>query len=146
MENIIIGGIIGFFAATGKDLILKFFQNKKETKQFYRIKIEEIFYLTDKTFDKIIRMQPQLLDSNHTTSYDFDDTSSKLSMLIQFYAIELENPYKEYITVLTSTATYLTNGVLQNHDNSEFVEKMKFYSTEYQKFKRLIRNEANKYI
>ena len=127
-------------------MILKFFTNKKEKKQFYRTKIEEIFYLTDKAFDNIIRTQQKILDTNHTVSYNFDDTSSKLSMLIQFYAIDIEEAYKTYIQVLTSTGTYLTDGVLKKHDNSQLQEKMKFYFSEHQKFKKLIRQEANKHI
>ena len=91
-------------------------------------------------------MQQKILDTNHTVSYNFDDTSSKLSMLIQFYAIDIEEAYKEYVKVLTSTGTYLTDGALQKHDNSQLEEKMQFYFSAHQKFKKLIRQEANKYI
>jgi len=91
-------------------------------------------------------MQQKILDANHTVSYSFDDTSSKLSMLIQFYAIDIEESYKTYIQVLTATGTYLTDGALQKHDNSQLQEKMQFFFSEHQKFKKLIRQEANKHI
>jgi len=135
-------------AATGQALLLKYYQEKKELKKFNRQKIEEIYYLTDKAFDKIIRLPQNLLNNEKKVSYEFDDTASKLSMLIQFYVPFIEPDYKEYIDCYVDIGNYITNSVMKmkKNDNSEFEQKLKNYASKHQDFKMKIRTEAIKFI
>ncbi len=133
-------------AATSQAFILKYYQEKKELKKFNRQKIEEIYYLTDKAFDKIIRLPQNLLNNEKKTSDKFDDTASKLSMLIQFYAPCLESDYKEYIDCYVDIGNYMTDKVMKKNDNSQLEQKMKNYVSKHQNFKMKIKIEAIKFI
>jgi len=147
MDKIILGGIIGFFAATGQYFITNYFQNKKEKKKFYREKLEEIFILTDKTQHKILTTQTSILNDNIKPTGEFDNSSSKLSMLIQYYAPDIEKEYQEYLKVWANVGQYLISDVFKKEKNQEeYVAKMQTYNQAYLNFKKIIRNEANKYI
>lgn len=141
-----IGGLIGFFAAVGKDLIVKWIDNKKEMKKFHREKIEEIFRLVDKASDELVRLPTRMVDSNTQVSYDFDDCSSRLAMLIQFYAPNLEVNYHEYLMTYKNTHMYLIDMVSKQNDGSDFITIMSQYFEKYKAFKQMIRDEAKKYL
>jgi hypothetical protein len=146
VENLIIGGLIGFFAAIGKDLIVKWIDNKKEKKKFHREKIEEIFRLVDKASDELVRLPTRMADQNAKISYNFDDSNSRLAMLIQFYASNLEGSYHEYLMTYKDTHMYLIDMVSKKNDGNDFITIMPQYFEKYKALKKMIRNEAKKYL
>ena len=107
MENIIIGGILGFFAAVFKDFVTMCFQNKRENKKFQREKMEEIFLLIDKTQHTIYTTQAIILNNNIFSKGEYDSSISRLSMLIKYYAKDIEEQYKEYVKIYDEVRNYL---------------------------------------
>jgi hypothetical protein len=73
--ELIIGGIIGFLSAVGKDFLLEKSKNKLKEKEFKRTKLEEVFVLTKSFFE----------DSIKPIGYRNNADHSKLPMIIRFY-------------------------------------------------------------
>ena len=147
MENIILGAILGFLVAISKDIINYYFQNKKEQKKLYREKLEEIFTLTDKTQHTIYTSQTNILNQNIKSTGKFDDSNSKLAMLIQYYAPNIEKEFQNYLTIWANVGHHLVNSTVnKNLNQNEHLKEMQEYNEAYLKFKKCIREEAKKYI
>ena len=142
MDNLLIGGMIGFLSAIGKDLIMKYFDSKEKTNKFYLVKLEEIFYLTDKLSDNIIKTPMRLADVNSSSSHEYDETASKLAMLIRFYIPNLEEIHKKFITACGDTTKYFID---YSSEKTDYGEVMKNYFDIYLDFKKQIINESENY-
>jgi hypothetical protein len=141
MENIILGAIVGFLVAISKDIINYYFQNKKEQKKFYREKLEEIFTLTDKTQHTIYTLQTNILNQDIKSTGKFDDSNSKLAMLIQYYTPNIEKEFQDYLIIWANAGHYLVNSTVNKNLN-----QIEEYNEAYLKFKKIIREEAKRYI
>ena len=147
MDKILLGGLIGFGAAVGQYFITSFFQNRKEKKKFYREKLEDIFTLTDKTQHTIYSSRTNMLNKDIKSTGKFDDSNSKLAMLIQYYTPNIEKEFQEYLKVWANVGQYLVSDIIgQELKQDEFIQQMQNYDKAYIKFKKSIREEAQKYI
>lgn len=81
--ELIIGGIIGFLSAVGKDFLLEKSKNKLKEKEFKRTKLEEVFVLTKSFFEEAIKPIEYRKNNDH----------SKLPMIIRFYFNNLMSDY-----------------------------------------------------
>jgi hypothetical protein len=145
--NIILGAILGFLVAISKDIINYYFKNKKEQKKFYREKLEEIFTLTDKTQHTIYTSQTNILNDDIKSTGKFDDSNSKLAMLIYYYAPDIEKEFQDYLQMWANVGHYLVNSTInENLDQNEHLKQMQKYNEAYLEFKKCIREEAQKYI
>ena len=147
MENIILGAILGFLVAVSKDIINYYFQNKKEKKKFYREKMEEIFTLTDKTQHTIYTSQTNILNKEIKSTGKFDDSNSRLAMLIQYYTPDIDKEFQDYLKIWANIGQYLVSGTISKDLTQDvYVKQMQEYNEAYLKFKKSIRNEASKYV
>ncbi len=147
MGNIILGAILGFLVAVSKDIVNYYFQNRKEKKKFYREKMEEIFTLTDKTQHTIYTSQTNILNKDIKSTGKFDDSNSKLAMLIQYYAPNIEKEFQDYLKIWANVGQYLVSGTIgKDLKQDKYVKQMQEYNKAYLKFKKCIREEAQKYI
>lgn len=94
--TLILGGLIGFLSAIGKDLLLEKKKNQIKIKDFKRQKLEEIFLLMDQISREAIKPL-KYKDS-------LDGVGAKLGMIIRFYFPELNTDYDQFIQVFLSTS------------------------------------------
>jgi hypothetical protein len=94
--TLILGGLIGFLSAIGKDLLLEKKKNQIKIKDFKRQKLEEIFLLMDQVTREAIKPL-KYKDS-------LDGVGAKLGMIIRFYFPELNTSYDQFIQVFLSTS------------------------------------------
>lgn len=150
MNEIILGGIIGFLAATGKDLIVKLLDQKREKALLYKSKLEEIFILTDTLHNKVLKLPAFLLDNNQKANHTIDETGSKLAMIIQLYFPHIEQNYQDYLKINFDTAFFLiqysTDQEFKNKtDETIYLNIMNSYQEKYLLFKQTLQDTAQMY-
>ncbi|MDD3476400.1 MAG: hypothetical protein PHI38_05995 [Sulfurimonas sp.] len=91
LATLVIGGLIGFLSAIGKDFILENNKKKAKIKDFKRQKLEEIFILMDKVSQETIK---PLKYKN-----SLDGVGAKLGMIVRFYFPELNDDYDIFLKV-----------------------------------------------
>lgn len=147
MIDLIIGGIIGFGSAVGVNFINNTLTIKKEKKNFYRLKIEEVFLLLNKIDANLFHNSLQLYSiSDNSKSFNLvSDEMNSLSMLINFYFPHIETEYSKYMEICNDENIRIFNNLNKSDSkhNGEFNEK---YFIEYSNFKNKVIQESKKYI
>lgn len=133
--TLIVGGLLGFLSAVGKDVLLEKSKNKLKTKDFKRQKLEEIFILMDKVSHetvKPLRYQGSL-----------DGVGAKIGMLIRFYFPHLNDEYNKYIQIFQETV--LRTFELNERESLSTEELTKYYNA-HRLFINEVVTESKKYI
>ena len=89
MNMLLIGGLIGFLSAIGKDLLLERTKNKKKEIEFKKQKLEEVFVLMSIISKETIK--PLELRNS------LNNADIKVPMILRFYFPKL---YQKYIIFL----------------------------------------------
>ncbi len=116
--TLLIGGLIGFLSAIGKDFFLEHNKNKIKIKDFKRQKLEEIFILMDKVTQETIK---PLKYKN-----SLDGAGAKLGMIIRFYFPELNEDYNKFLQIFQKvsqkTMTLDENVTLSTNEITSYYE------------------------
>ena len=93
MDKILLGGLIGFVAAVGQNLITSFFQNKKEKNKLFTEKLEELLELSEiENKESLISVS---LHSENNITKQIDILKNILSNNFENHKI-IENSEKNY--------------------------------------------------
>ena len=129
--TLVIGGLIGFLSAIGKDFLLE----QSKIKDFKRQKLEEIFILMDKVF------QESLMPLKYKGS--LDGVGAKLGMTIRFYFPDLNKDYQDFLKIFQE----ITRKTITLDDKINLSdEDIKIFYTAYKLFIDKIVLESKKYV
>lgn len=128
--ELIIGGIIGFLSAVGKDFLLEKSKNKLKEKEFKRTKLEEIFILTKPFFEDAIK----------PIEYRKNPDNAKLPMIIRFYFNNLQEEYDLFLDAYQKLQ--LSHFDKEQKDLQESTVK---FAIQYQSFMNKVVEESKKY-
>ena len=133
--TLLIGGVIGFLSAVGKDFILENKKSKDKLKEFKRQKLEEVFVLMDKIAQETIK---PLKYKN-----SLDRIGAKLGMIIRFYFPELGSDYHHFLKVFQNISQKTLT--LDVHVSLTEEEIATYYKA-HQDFINKIVEESKKYV
>ena len=133
--TLLIGGLVGFLSAIGKDFLLENSKNKLKTKDFKRQKLEEIFILMDKVSQETVK--PLRYKGS------LDGVGAKIGMLVQFYFSHLNGDYNKYIQVFQETS--LRTFELGERESLSTEELTKYYGA-HKLFINAVVAESKKYV
>lgn len=133
--TLLIGGLVGFLSAIGKDFLLENSKNKLKTKDFKRQKLEEIFILMDKVLQETVK--PLRYKG------PLDGIGAKIGMLVQFYFPHLNGDYNKYIQVFQETS--LRTFELGERESLSTEELTKYYGA-HKLFINAVVAESKKYV
>lgn len=122
--TLLVGGLLGFLSAIGKDFLLEKSKNKLKTKNFKRQKLEEIFILMDKVSQEAVK--PLLYKDS------LDGAGAKIAMLVRFYFPELNEGYNKYIQVFQATAlkTFRLDETLSAEELTKYYDAHRLFINE----------------
>jgi hypothetical protein len=130
---LIVGGMIGFLSAVGKDFLLERNKSKAKNKEFKRQKLEEVFILMDQVSQEAIK---PLMLKNST-----GDSGARIGMIIRFYFPSLTDDYNKFIQVFQSIIPKTLS------DNTKLTaEEMETYYEAHQVFQSRVVEESKKYV
>ena len=132
--TLLIGGLIGFLSAIGKDFLLENSRNKIKTKDFKRQTLEEVFILMDKV------SQESLKPLKYKGS--LDGIGAKLGMTIRFYFPDLNKDYQDFLKVYQD----ITQKTITLDDNNLSDVDITIFYTAYGLFIDKIVLESKKYV
>jgi len=128
--ELIIGGLIGFLSAVGKDFLLEKSKNKIKEKEFKRTKLEEVFVLTKSFFE----------DSIKPIEYRKNNDHSKLPMIIRFYFDNLMPDYN-----LFQNAYIKLQESHVDHEKKDLRKNTEEFGNQYKLFIDKVVEESKKY-
>lgn len=132
---LVLGGLIGFVSAIGKDLLSERSKTQIKIKDFKRQKLEEIFLLMDQITREAIKPLKYKGSLN--------GVGARLGMIINFYFQELKPDYDQFIEAFQSTyEKTITSG-----ENIMLSQEERFaYYEAHKKFINTIIKESKKYV
>lgn len=133
IATLIVGGLIGFLSAVGKDFLLEKNKSKAKNKEFKRQKLEEVFILMDQVSQEAIK---PLMLKNSTS-----DSGARIGMIIRFYFPSLNDDYNKFIQIFQSIIPKTLS------DNTKLtVEEIKTYYEAHRIFQARVVEESKKYV
>ncbi len=133
--TLLMGGLLGFLSAIGKDFFLEKSKNKVKNKDFKRQKLEEIFILMDKVSQETIK--PLRYKGS------LEGVGAKIGMLVRFYFPHLNDDYNKFIKVFEKTS--LRTFELDERESLSTEEITSYYEA-HRLFINEVVTESKKYV
>jgi len=130
---LIVGALIGFLAAVGKDALLENKKNIQKEKEFKKQKLEEAFELANFTFVNNIKpLEIRESDGGHN--------GAKLSMIIRFYFPSLDAELKLFVDGVVAI-----NKIFDIKNDTSIESEFTVFANIYRKFSAKIVEESKSF-